>query len=402
MFSILKRFLFFNLLIGTTLCIGSNWAFADISPRDHQKLIHKKVLPIELQKYLIEDEFSFTEGEPISELTAERLANFPPPRKLHTLPDPVNNLQIPTFPDQMDMVPDATDFRHAFGMPKMDYIVMVVTEDDLAYQEGRVGLGTHYAVRFNGNTGCVGGVDCDAPDFPWGSSNILQTDPNAPPNDCGNTDADGNPLIEYCEDAAVGNSYYCWDRDHNHCHARDFYTARIIKLDNPLCLGGGDGEGEDDDEDSPSLDCRHRDRCLSQPHRSLVGAGHKIGFLFTDSTPFRDDAQPVKYTSNNSGIQAGWFDVYWGFLPGQWVLLDDPNNPGHPIPSGKYIFQHAVNIEGDPPLDPCDPHATFTPLLQGEGSMRNNMLEMVINVPQEQGFHEDIEGTLWNWLLSIL
>ena len=294
----------------------------------------------------------------------------------------------------------STDFRHAFGMPKMDYIVLHITENDLAYQEGRASLGTHYAVRFNGNTLCVGGKDCDAPDFPWGSSNVLNTDPNSPPNECGNPPDPNNPLhVETCDRDSPSGGYYCWDIDHHHCHARNFYTARVIKLDDPQCL---ENEGEDE-EDSPSLDCKYREACTGLEHRSMpVGAGNKIGFLFTDSTPIRDDTQVVKYSSANSGIQAGWADVYWGFLPGQWVLLDDPQNPGHPIEAGKYIFQHAVNIKGEPPLDPCAPDATFPALLPGEASMRNNMLEMVINIPEESGFHEDLEGNLWDWLLSLL
>lgn len=69
----------------------------------------------------------------------------------------------------------------------------------------------------------------------------------------------------------------------------------------------------------------------------VVASGHKQAFCLEDIERVRDDAAAnPRFTCDSQGIQAGWADVYNGFLPCQWIDVTD-------VPPGQYTLKISVN-----------------------------------------------------------
>ena len=71
-----------------------------------------------------------------------------------------------------------------------------------------------------------------------------------------------------------------------------------------------------------------------------VANGKKIGFCLLDSGRWDSSAGiAARYTCDNQGIQAGWYDVYTADLPCQWVDVTD-------VPPGNYLLELEANPAG--------------------------------------------------------
>ena len=105
--------------------------------------------------------------------------------------------------------------------------------------------------------------------------------------------------------APAGNSLFVFDPCHGHYHFNEFATYKLFN------------------------------------GASQVAAGNKLGFCLEDLGRFdTNKSSSAKYTCNNQGIQAGWYDFYWGALTCQWIditgvapgtyTLEVTMNPFHP------------------------------------------------------------------------
>lgn len=72
--------------------------------------------------------------------------------------------------------------------------------------------------------------------------------------------------------------------------------------------------------------------------RTLVVAGHKQGFCFTDSLKY-DGGKSNGYNCAFQGITSGWADWYYKQLGGQWIDITG-------VPEGDYIVRVKINEAG--------------------------------------------------------
>ncbi|MGE5493639.1 MAG: lysyl oxidase family protein [Actinomycetota bacterium] len=77
---------------------------------------------------------------------------------------------------------------------------------------------------------------------------------------------------------------------------------------------------------------------LKADDRSVVVAGHKLGFCFRDNLPYAGTASNG-YLCSNQGITSGWGDLYDGKLDGQWIDITG-------VPEGDYIVRVTINTSG--------------------------------------------------------
>ncbi len=92
--------------------------------------------------------------------------------------------------------------------------------------------------------------------------------------------------------------------------------------------------------------------------------GHKVGFCLEDYQPWAPNAPPGKYNCTFQGIQAGWADVYSGYIPPpngfigvacQYMDITD-------VPPGDYSLQMIVNPDGLLPESNYGNNTTYVPV----------------------------------------
>lgn len=194
--------------------------------------------------------------------------------------------------------------------------------------------GTHRVLRFTVSTPNIGDADAVVGDP------LAHADPN---HDGDFSDSDG--LFEYAP---------C----HNHFHYKHYATYELL----PVLPGGALG--------APIF-------------------ARKRGFCMDDSEPFLPGVDPNSWvyracgtltTHGYQGVHAGWSDVYARTLPGQYFVLDDPDQP---TPAGDYVIRVTVNppyLPDSTDACPVRDEQNFCRVLR-ESNYSDNVVTLRITLP---------------------
>jgi hypothetical protein len=90
--------------------------------------------------------------------------------------------------------------------------------------------------------------------------------------------------------------------------------------------------------------------------------GHKVGFCMEDYQPWAPNAPPAKYNCTYQGIQAGWSDVYSGYIPNQFIGVACQYMDITDVPPGDYSLQLIVNPDGLLPESNYGNNTTYVPI----------------------------------------
>jgi hypothetical protein len=101
---------------------------------------------------------------------------------------------------------------------------------------------------------------------------------------------------------------------------------------------------------------------LLDTNGNIAATGHKVGFCLEDYQAWATNAPPAKYGCTNQGIQAGWADVYTGYIPNVWIGVACQYIDITSVPPGDYVLQMTVNPDNLLPESNTGNNTTLVPV----------------------------------------